>query len=86
MPEIPTSFFGTVLAYICSIIHFKNSQMDHEKKVTTETTSTDHSGDGASHTEHTEKTVTTEKVVPKPAPKVIETVTVTEHRETTTED
>ena len=60
--------------------------MDHEKKVTTETTTSDHSGDGASHTEHTEKTVTTEKVVPKPAPKVIETVTVTEHRETTTED
>jgi hypothetical protein len=74
------------LACICSIIHIKNSEMDNEQKITTETTTTDHSGDGASHTEHTEKTVTTEKAVPKPAPKVIETVTVTEHRETTTED
>ena len=63
--------------------------MDNEKKVTTETTTTDHSGDGASHTEHTEhteKTVTTEKAAPKPEPKVIEVTTVTEHRETTTED
>ena len=57
--------------------------MDHEKKVTTETTTTDHSGDGATHTQ---KTVTTEKVEPKPEPKVIEVTTVTEHRETTTED
>lgn len=57
--------------------------MDNEKKVTTETTTTDHSGEGATHTEQTEKTVTTEKVEVKPEPKVIETVTVTEHRETT---
>ena len=57
--------------------------MDNEKKVTTETTSTDHSGDGATHTEHTEKIVTTEKVEPKPETIVTETVTVTEHRETT---
>ena len=57
--------------------------MDHEKKVTTETTTTDHSGDGATHTQ---KTVTTEKVEPKAEPKVIEITTVTEHRETTTED
>ena len=56
--------------------------MDNEKKVTTETTTTHHSGEGATHTEHTEKTVTTEKTAPKPEPKVIETVTVTEHRET----
>lgn len=60
--------------------------MDSEKKVTTETTITDHSDEGATHTEHTEKTVTTEKVEPKPDPKVTEVVTVTEHRETTTED
>ena len=57
--------------------------MDHEKKVTTETITTDHSGDGAIHTQ---KTITTEKVEPKPEPKVIEITTVTEHRETTTED
>lgn len=57
--------------------------MDHEKKVTTETTTIDHSGDDASHTEHTEKTVTTEKAAPKPEPKVIEVTTVTEHMETT---
>ena len=60
--------------------------MDSEKKVTTETTSTDHSGEGTTRTEHTEKTVTTEKVEPKPEPKVIEITTVTEHRETTTEN
>ncbi len=59
--------------------------MDNEKKVTTETISTDHSGEGATHTEHTEKTVITEKVEPKPEPTVTETVTVTEHRETTEE-
>jgi hypothetical protein len=57
--------------------------MDNEKKVTTETTTTDHSGEGATNTEHTEKTVTTEKTAPKPEPKVIEVTTVTEHRETT---
>ena len=60
--------------------------MDSEKKVTTETTTTNHSGEGATRTEHTEKTVTTERVEPKPEPKVIEVITVTEHRETTTED
>ena len=57
--------------------------MGSEKKVTTETTTTDNSGDGATHTQ---KTVTTEKIEPKPEPKVIEVTTVTEHRETTTED
>ena len=56
--------------------------MDSEKKVTTETTTTDHSGDGDTRTEHTEKTVTTEKAEPKPERKVTEEVTVTEHRET----
>ena len=60
--------------------------MDSEKKVTTETTTTDNSGEGTTRTEHTQKTVTTEKVEPKPEPKVIEVTTVTEHRETTTED
>ena len=60
--------------------------MDNEKKVTTETTTTDDLGEGDTRTEHTEKTVTTEKVEPKPEPKVIEVTTVTEHRETTTED
>ena len=55
--------------------------MDSEKKVTTQTTTTDHSGDSATHTEHTEKTVTTKKVEPKPEHKVTEEVTVT--RETT---
>ena len=60
--------------------------MDSEKKVTTETTTTDHPGEGATRRERTEKTVTTEKVEPKPEPKVIEVTTVTEHRETTTED
>ena len=83
MPEILPSFFGTVLASICFIIHFKNSQNGQRKKVTTETTTTDHSGDGATHTQ---KTITIEKVEPKPEPKVIEITTVTEHRETTTED
>ena len=78
-----SSFFGTVLACISFIIHIKNNQMDNEKKVTTETTSTDHSGEGGTRTEHTEKTVTTENVEPKPKPVVTETVTVTEHRETT---
>ena len=57
--------------------------MDHEKKVITETTTTDNSGYGAIHTQ---KTITIEKVEPKPEPKVIEITTVTEHRETTTED
>ena len=57
--------------------------MGSEKKVTTETTTTDHSGDGATHTQ---KTVTTEKVEPKPEPKIIEVTAVTEHRETTTEN
>ncbi len=57
--------------------------MDSEKKVTTETISTDHSGEGTTRTERTEKTVTTEKVEPKPKPIITETVTVTEHRETT---
>ena len=61
----------------------KTAKMDSEKKVTTETTTTDHSGDGATHTQ---KTITIEKVEPKPEPKVIEITTVTEHRETTTED
>ena len=56
--------------------------MDSEKKVTTETTTTDHSGDSATRTEHTEKTVTTEKAEPKPEHKVTEEVTVTETRET----
>ena len=51
--------------------------MDSEKKVTTETTTTNHSGDGATRTEHTEKTVTTEKAEPKPEHKVTEEVTVT---------
>ena len=55
--------------------------MDSEKKVTTEITTTDHSGDSATRTEHTEKTVTTEKAEPKPQHKVTEEVTVTE-RET----
>ena len=57
--------------------------MDSEKKVTTETTYTDKSSEGATRTEHKEKTVTTESVEPKLKPVVTETVTVTEHRETT---
>ena len=57
--------------------------MDNEKKVTTETTTTDHFGEGTTRTEHTGKTVTTERLEPKPEPKVIEVTTVTEHRETT---
>ena len=60
--------------------------MDSEKKVTTETTTTNHSGEGATSTQHTEKTITTQKVEPKPEPKVIEITTVTEHKETTTEN
>ena len=55
--------------------------MDSEKKVTTETTTTDHSGDSSTRTEHTEKTVTTNKPEPKPEKQVTEEVTVTEHRE-----
>ena len=58
--------------------------MDSEKKVTTETTTTDHSGDGNTHTEHTEKTVTTDKPEPKEHT-VKEEVTVTEHRESSGE-
>lgn len=59
--------------------------MDSEKEVTKETTTTDHSGDGSTHTEHTEKTVTKENEEPRPEKKVTEEVTVTEHH-TTTED
>ena len=60
--------------------------MDNEKKVTTETTTTEHSGEGTSQIEYTKKTVTTETVEPKPEPKLTEVITVTEHREITSED
>lgn len=59
--------------------------MDSEKKVTTETTTTENSGDSTSRTEHTEKTVTTNKPEPKPEHRVTEEVTVTEHRESSGE-
>lgn len=55
--------------------------MEFEKKVTTETTTVDDSGNSPKITEHSEKTVTTEKEEPKPKHIVTEEVTITEHRE-----
>lgn len=55
--------------------------MEFEKKVTTETTTVDDSGNIPKTTEHMEKTVTTEKEEAKPEQIVTEEVTITEHRE-----